>query len=494
MKKLTLLFFCVFFVKIIFAQQVVLNAPVKQAYDDILALKLSEAQKILKLEKERDPQNVFVDYLENYSDFIRVFISEDFNFFQKANKKFSKRVQRINNLPDNNPYKKLFLANMNLQWAFARIKFGQYLRGAWEINKSYRLITSNHQQFPDFLPDEITLGALHVMIGLVPSQYQWMLKIISMKGSVEQGKAEIYNVLETSRLDAHYGYLKDEALFFLGFIELNLAPNQKALNKLEVQLNRADTNNMMLSYLKVDILMRHGHNNEALRIISRMGNRDDYYRFYYLDYLHGECLLRKLDMNAAFYFQSFLKNFRGINYVKDAWRKLAWIDFLKGDTLGYFQNMDSVFVNGGQMVDADKQALIEAKAHKLPNPDLLHVRLLFDGGYYSRAKKILDGMKDKKLTPEEALERTYRYGRIADKQGKISDAKIWYKKTLKQGQNSPKYFAANASLMLGKIYETEDSLVLARKYYKQCLNLNFDEYHNSICGEAKELLTRLQNK
>lgn len=494
MKKLFLLIFMLFFARIILAQQVILNTPVKQAYEDILALKFSKAQKILSLERTRDPQNVYVDYLENYIDFIRVFVSEDFNFFQIANKKFPKRFQHISELPDSNPYKNLLLANMNLQWAFARIKFGQYLRAAWEINKSYRLVISNHQRFPDFLPDEITLGALHVMIGLVPSQFQWMLKIISMKGSVGQGKAEIYHVLETSNIDSKYAYLKDEALFFLGFLELNLSPNQKALNKLEVQLNRTDTNNMILKYLKVDILMRHGKNDEALNIISQMGNQHNYYRFYYLDYLHGECLLRKLDLNAAFYFRNFVHHFKGINYVKDAWRKLAWIDFLKGDTLGYFQAMDSVLVHGGKVVDADKQAFLEAESEKLPNSDLLYVRLLFDGGYYARAKKILNNMKGEKLSPEVNLERTYRYGRIADKEGQVQDAKIWYKRTLKEGQNSPRYFAANASLMLGRMYESEDSLGLARHYYQKCLNLNFDEYHNSICGEARESLSRLQNK
>jgi tetratricopeptide (TPR) repeat protein len=156
--------------------------------------------------------------------------------------------------------------------------------------------------------------------------------------------------------------------------------------------------------------------------------------------------------------------------------------------------MDSVLVYGGKVVDADKQAVIEAQSEKLPNSDLLHVRLLFDGGYYARAEKILNGMKGKKLSPEVSLECAYRYGRIADKQSRIPDAKIWYKRTLKEGENSQRYFAANASLMLGRLYESEDSLKLASHYYQTCLNLNFDEYHNSICGEAKESLARLQNK
>ncbi len=494
MKKIALVILSCFLVEIMPAQQVVLNAPVKKAYEDILALKLGSASRILTSEKQKDPQNVFVDYLENYSDFIRVFISEDFNFFQKADDHFSARYQRIENLPDNKPYKNLMLANMNLQWAFARLKFGQYVRGAWQINKAYRLITVNQQQFPGFLPDEITLGVLHVIIGLVPSQYQWMMKIISMKGSVEQGKREIYHVLQTSSLDTNYAYLRNEALFFLGFIELNLAPNQQALEKLSAELNRVDTSNMMLAYLKVDILMRHGENDAALKIISRMGNRHDYYRFYYLDYLHGECLLKKLDLNAGAYYRIFLKNFKGVNYVKDAWRKLAWVDFLKGDTLGYFQNMDSVLVKGNQVVDADKQALQEAKSHKLPNWALLHVRLLFDGGYYPQAEKILNEMQDAGMTSEESLERTYRYGRIAEKEGRVPAAKNWYRKTLQQGQNSPRYFAANASLMLGRMYESEDSLSLAKKYYKRCLTLDFDEYHNSICGEARESLNRIQHQ
>lgn len=495
MKKLILVCLSLFFVKIMPAQQVVLNARVTQAYEDILALKLNHAQKILEIERKSDPNNVMVDFLENYKDFIRVFISEDFNFFQKADKQFPERYQRITELPDSNPYKNLMLANMNLQWAFAHLKFGQYLRAAWELNKSYRLATDNSQRFPGFLPDEITLGVLHVIIGLVPSQYQWMLRIISMKGSVKEGKAEIYHVLETSNLNPNDTYLRNEALFFLGFIELNLSPNQKALDKLSGQLDRADTNNMMLAFLKVDILMRHGKNDEALNIISRMSKKHNYYRFYYLNYLYGECLLRKLKLNdAAIQYQIFLHNFKGVNYIKAAWRSLAWIDFLKGDTLGYFQKMDSVIVRGNQVVDGDKQAYLEAESRKVPDSDLLHVRLLFDGGYYQQAMRILNGMKNSTLTSEEKLERIYRYGRIVDKEGHIRDAKIWYKRTLKAGQNSTKYFAANASLMLGRIYETEDSLKLARKYYKRCLNLNFKAYHNSICGVARESLNRIRNK
>lgn len=495
MKKLVLVFLLLFFVKIMPAQQVILNAQLRQAYEDILALKLDQARKILMLEKEKDPKNVLVDYLENYSDFVRVFISENFSLFQQANEQFPLRYQKVAELPDSNPYRDQLLADMNLQWALARLKFGQYFRAALEINKSYRLVTHNNQQFPGFLPNKLTLGVLHVIIGLVPSQYQWILRIISMKGSVEEGKAEIYHVLETSDLNSNDTYLRNEALFFLGFMELNLAPNQKALNKLSEQLNRADTNNMMLAFLKVDILMRHGKNGEALNIISRMSKKHDYYRFYYLDYLYGECLLRKLKLNeAAVQYSIFLHHFRGVNYIKDAWRSLAWIDFLKGDTLGYFREMDSVIVRGNQMVDGDKQAYLEAKSHKVPNSDLLHVRLLFDGGYYQQAMQILNGMKDSILTSEEKLERIYRYGRIADMEGHKRDAKIWYKRTLQAGQNSPKYFAANASLMLGRIYETEDSLKMAKKYYKRCLTLNFNEYHNSICGVASESLNRIRNK
>ena len=495
MKKYFLFVLFLFAAPVIFGQHVKVDSLCRKAYSDIMSLRFATAKQLLKQEKQIDPANVYVDYLNNYMDFLRVFIDENPILFDQLDDSFDFRYNRIKQLPDTSRYKKLLLANMNLQWAFARLKFGQYFSAAWELNHAYRMLTSNVEQFPGFVPNYITLGVLHVMIGLVPDKYNWMLKIISMEGSVEQGKTEIYRVLDNTMKNPMYAYLRNEALFYLGFIELNLSSDRKALDKLMVYLDQTDNKNLLMVFLKTDIHARYGQNDLALKQLNNLPKGPEYFPFYYLHYIKGECYLRKLETDSATAsYRYFLKHFEGINYIKDAWRKQAWAVLLQNKQTVYHQLMDSVLVFGAIKVGADKEALIEAESGILPNTNLLRARLLFDGGYYSSSKTILDTMNTSHLTKDEQTERIYRYARIAHRQHYIVTAKKDYRETIVSGALSPRYFAANAALKMGEIYESEDSLALAKIYYEKCLDLNFDEYKNSILGKAKEGLERIREK
>lgn len=480
---------------ILSGQQVHIDSLSRSAYSQIISLHFGPANENLIKEKRRHPQNRFVDYLENYRDFLRVFIGENRELFDRLNDTFDVRYNRIRQLSDTSRYKNLLLANMNLQWALARLKFGQYFTAAWELNRAYRLLTDNTRRFPGFTPQYLSMGILHIMIGLIPDKYSWMLKIISVQGSVKQGKEEIYRTLDSAATNPRYAYLYPEALFYLGFIELNLSPGTKALERLEKYLRKTGDTNLLMVFLKTDIYIRQGQNDKALHLLKQAPQGPGYFPFYYLHYLKGECYLRKLDADSArVACRYFLKNFDGINYIKDAWRKLGWAALLQNKPALYRQCMDSVKVYGEAKTGADKEALKEALENRIPNKNLLRARLLFDGGYYLRAKVILDTMNTRNLSKEEQTERIYRYARIAHRQKLWAAAKKAYRQTISSGASSPRYFAANAALKLGEIYESEDSLSKARTFYEKCLNLDFDEYVNSIRGKAKEALERIAEK
>ena len=58
-------------------------------------------------------------------------------------------------------------AEINLQWAANRLKFGDYFTAAFEINKAYRQIQENNKKYPNFIPNKkfgtgyISLGVYH---------------------------------------------------------------------------------------------------------------------------------------------------------------------------------------------------------------------------------------------------------------------------------------------------------------------------------------------
>jgi hypothetical protein len=473
-------------------QKVELNDNCKDAYQNILALRFNAAHQKLEAEKEINPNNLFVPYLENYIDFLTVFISEDEEQFDWLEDNKSKRINTIKKLSDTSRFKKYMLGNIYLQWAVARLKFKEYITAAIEINKAYRLLEANAEEFPAFVPNNISLGVLHVMIGMVPEKYQWLLNIISMKGSVEEGRRELEYVLEESNRNETYHYLRTETLFYLGFIDLNIKPNagQLAFLLSELALNRKG--NLLLSYLSINILMRTGKNDSALFVFDENMEPDGYYPFYYLKYLSGECHLRKLDGDGASKdYHVFLSNFNGRNYVGDAWRKVGWSALIRGDSATYRNEMNKVIEFGNDDVDIDKEAKKEANAGIVPNTELIKTRLLFDGGYYIKADSVLNEISMVSLHAEEKIEWYYRRARVAHELGNIGQAKSYYNETIEIGSWSDRYYAGNSCLKLGGIYEMENNKTKAIYYYNLCSDLKFDEYENSIHAKAKAGLERV---
>jgi len=316
-----------------------------------------------------------------------------------------------------------------------------------------------------------------------------------MNGSVEQGRAELSKALQKSKTDTSYGYLRDETLFYLGFVELNINPDKKQALALLNQLTEARQDNLLLSYLSIDIYIRTGQNEAALKVFSQIENRKGTFPFHYLDYLNGECLLHELELQKARKkYTLFLENFTGKNYLKDAWRKTAWIALLGGDTLAYFDILRQVPLVGDDIVDIDKQAEKEAENAFLPNIELLKTRLLFDGGYYLKADSVLTMLPTENLTSEQNLERYYRRARIMHELGNMEEAKTAYLLTIEKGSESPRYFAGNAALKLAGIYESAGELTKAEQYYRTCLKFDFTEYRTSIRSKAKAGLKRVSDK
>ncbi len=483
--RLTVFIFLLCFFSTQSISQTHINDNCKEAYINVIGFKHTAARANLEIEKQINPDNPYIPYLNNYMDFLTVFIGEDRDVMDRMDNKKQERIKKIEALDDNDPIKKYMLGNMYLQFAVARIKFHENVTAAMEMNKAYHLLDRNDEQFPDFIPNKISLGGLHIGIGLIPDQYNWALRIVDLHGTVEQGTGELYEVLEASKT-SEYQYLRSEALFYLGMVELNLNPDKKKAQRLLDELRKNTDQGLLLDYMEVKMLMRGGKNDEALEKFKYAETQEHDYPVHYLNYLHAECLLRRLDTDEALdYYLKFLTHFKGRNYVKDAWRKMAWVGALSEDSVAYFSYLETASKSGHTDMDADKEAEREIERASLPNTDLLLARVLFDGGYYIKAELALMQMNINHISPIELVERNYRLGRIYDKRGKTDEAVKYYRLALDQGADFKRYFAANAALKLGQLFEKHGDYEQATYYYEACLDLNFDEYRNSIRGKAK---------
>ena len=471
-----------------------LNPRLRTAYSKIIGLRLGEGREILQKERAANPGNHLTVLYENYVDFLMAFITEDEGLFKQFKLNSSDRIKLLSKeeKEGTSPYHLYALAEMTLQEAMLKIKFHEYLAGATEIRKAYKMIQRNQIIFPSFLLNNKLDGFVHTMVGAVPQEYRWLIELVGMEGTVSGGMQELkdlYALLDGSGFECY----KEEVLFYLSIIHNAFSQDEIEADELMDLMMPFTKINPLLRYSYTNIAMKWGRNDEALPLFEPVLSDKGTFPFYYLNYKRGMARLRKLDLGAAEDFKFFLQNFAGINHRKSVLQKLAWIELLKGNRSKYEYYIKQCLAKGEMNVDEDKDAYQEAVSGEVPNIILLRARLLFDGGYYKQSWAEIGGKPvDSFPRFRDQLEVTYRLGRIMDKLGITDKAIQYYSQTYKNGLSHTYYFAANSALLLGILYEEKAEYNLATDYYKKCLSLRDHEYQNSIDQKAQAGIDRIK--
>ncbi len=463
----------------------------------MMCLRFDGASARMQSEKKINPDNQVPYIIENYIDFLKVLIGEedkDFNIL-KSNKE--QRLRKLAAKGKDSPWYLYSQSLIYLQTGVARIKFGEYVNAGLDINRAYRLLTENQRKFPDFVMNKAGLGILHSLIGTVPVKYKWAVNSLQFEGTIPEGNAEIAGAYRQLTSDPQLNFLLPETIFLLTFVTLNLSADIPAALNLVEKFNISNLKSIinespLLIYCFANIYARAGENDKVIRLITDCPRTPDMFHFNYLNYMLGVAKLNRLDKDACYPLLSFLGSFKGKNYIRSAYMHLAWYYLIQNEPQQYIHYIERIKLRGNDQVDNDREAL--GFANKISKPDihLLKARLLFDGGYYARARQELDGFKPTDV--KTGLEYIYRLGRIYHNWGKTDEAISYYAETIRKGENLPYYFAANSSLQLGIIFEKQNDFAQAKKYYLKVLNMNFDEYQFSITNKAQAGLNRIKGK
>ncbi len=468
------------------------NSNCRDAYRQIIELKFNEAEKRILQEKQMHPENLMTIYLENYIDFLKVIIGEKEEEFRELERKKSVRLNKIGQGPESSPFLLYCEANINLQWAIARIKFEEYFTAFFEINRAYKKLEKNRELFPGFYPNMIGLGLLHTMIGTVPDNYKWITKIIGLDGNVKVGMHELTTFIAAAEENKQYRIFIPEGLFFLSFMQMNLETDDSASRKIEEKIRQLDMESPLLIFVLSDHYQKEARNEDLLKVLEQYQIQHGTYPFNYLIYMRGLARLRKLDSAAIKDFEFYLRNFKGSSYKASARQKIAWLLLLQGDTLAYQQTIKQALDDPESIIGGDEYAKKEARNGHIPDTGLLKARILFDGGYYQRSVTVLDSIRPENEAPSFLAEYFYRYGRNYQELKEYKKALGYFKQCIQVGEELNSYYAANAALQSGIIYENTGQTAAARNHYNQCLEMDFDEYEWSIRHKAKARLNKLQ--
>ena len=455
-------------------------------------LHFSNVTSLIDKEKSGNPDNVYVYSLEGYADFLQTFLSENPSLYNTFKTNTDQRLAKLRSGDKNSPYYLLTQAEMILQRALVRARFKEYFNAAIDIRKSFKMISENQTRFPSFKPNLKILGLMHSVIGSVPQNYQWVVKLIGMHGTIRQGSGELHQLLDATKTNKDLSYIKNEVLLYLIFVESHLTKNKNVSLQL---LNEYDKNStsQLITFSFVNTYYTFDKNEMVIETLFNRKNDPQAYHMYYLDYIYAMAKLNRLDEDADVHFKKYVSEFSGNNFIKSSYQKLAWHGLIvKNDKQLYQQYIQNCITKGDDFSDEDKQALKEAQSHEVPNYYLLRARLLFDGGYYQKAlSEIATKSKDDFPNVKDKLELIYRLARIYDKSENKTRAIEMYKKTIEFGEKMQYYFAANSALNLGLIYEQQGDMVNAEMYYRKCLNMRNHEYQNSIDQKAKAGLDRI---
>jgi tetratricopeptide (TPR) repeat protein len=469
----------------------VFDANSAAAYKAIFDLRLNDARRYIAEEKSKYPQNGIAVLLDNYVDYFHLLTSDSKADYDKFKARRSDRIDALEDNDEKSPYYLFAQAEVYLQWGLIKAKFGDYTSSTMDLRKAQGLLKKNNEKFRDFLPNQKSLALIEVVFGAIPSNLKSIADLIGVRGNITKGVKQL-EAFKAQISGTPYSFYDDEAIFLLCFMDIDLLHNRGNYARLNSYLREMSDKSMLKTYLQGYVAFKTGHNDTAITYFESISESNQYTPMPTVQYLLGNAKLCRMDSDAQVYLINYLKTYRGTNYIKDTYLKLAYHYLLKGDALGYSNYLKLVRSKGYTTDEKDKQALKEANDAK-PDTDLLRSRFYFDGGYYSKA---LVQLKDKhqnelKLLRDQ-IELYYRLGRIYDRMNSFNEAIANYQKAINLGRNETFYYAANSALFSGMLYEQKKDNVKAAAYYNMTLKMKDHEYQNSIDTQAKEGLSRIK--
>jgi hypothetical protein len=160
-----------------------INPNCRKGLEEIFAFQFDKGKNILEQEKKQNPENDIPYLFENYIDCFTLIVGEDEETFNRLKDNKRIRLERLSRGDRHSPYYRYCIAEIYIQWAISRIKFREYITAAYELNKAYRLLEKNKEEYPGFIPNMKSLGLLHVLIGAVPDEYRWVTNIFKLDGN-----------------------------------------------------------------------------------------------------------------------------------------------------------------------------------------------------------------------------------------------------------------------------------------------------------------------
>lgn len=467
------------------------NSNCLKAYKQIMALQQEEANETLKAEIQKNPNNLIPHYLADYSDCLRILFNGNEDELPTFKINLDTRLDLLEQGDKSSAWHLFCKANIQFHWALVHLRSGENFKAANRFRKSFLYLKENKILHPQFQENNVLWGLEEAVAGAIPENYKWIGAVFGIRGNINKGVSEIAHYLNT-HMDGT-GAMQEEAMIYYGYLKFYLQSAPETAWRYLNGAQFAEQNNLMRSFIKANIALNYRKADIAYSILNKAKSVPYYEQYPILQYELAESMLLRLDMNCLSVYQQFLKSYKGDHFVKDSWLKMAWVAYLQDNKTARNEYLTQIVSKGNALTDADKQAQRFAEKPTWSLRSLLEVRLLIDGGFYTKALEKIQIIDKKELgNTVNVLDYNFRYGRIFEELKNDEKALLFYTATVQIGRDKKEYFAARAALQMAFIYERKGMKNEAIQQFNDCLSMRNHDAQSSIDQLAKAGLNRLE--
>ena len=386
-----------------------------------------------------------------------------------------------------NPFKAYLEVEWHLMLAFSSSQFMEYNKAVVELLRAWKGADQNRKLLPAGLQDRL-FGIMGVLFDQVPESYRKLLPVVGIDFMPGLG----FERLERCYRRAKKGSLEQlENALILLVAQYEFSDDHREAWLIGKEMETCLTSNPLVGFLLSLAALKAGENETAIPLMIRAGELA-VHRPGIMDYQLGRMYLYQGSGLAKDYLERFLSTYIGDNYVKSAWQKLGWYHVVQGDYKGYQHCSIRARQTKIASNDSDEQADRDMASERIPDPQLLRLRLLFDGGYYSTCLALARELESDEYPVKDGLpEIHYRMGRSLYAMGNKNDAVTQFRKVITAEEKPDSYILPYSAYYLGLISMEKGQPDKAKDYLSTCLKLNRFGYRDGIQRKAQKLLRAL---
>ncbi len=450
-----------------------ISVTADNALYEILNLRTVSARSLITKGKMDEPGNLYYEYLENWLEVIELSVYEQDERYPRYLQSFENRIKRIKATQNkSSPSYNILLGEMYAHAGMANLLYNDYLSGFRKILAADEYVDRNLKEHPGYWMNDKLSGTMHVAFDMMPSVLRWFANLFGLKGNAATGYKQLDQYMKIAQ---NQPGLQSEALLYYSFVLKLSKREQEAAEFMKRGTNLFHSPALNIYFLS-NLFYVAGRNEEALITLNSFPKDKIEVPFRHINYLEGKAKMNRLDPDANVPLSKYLEASHFKNNKREVCLKLSYFYFMLNDRdrFNYYTKLIDKLPKA--KMDRDKEADVENDRGYEPHPALLKARFLIAGGYFNKARAVIQTIAFNTLSFKAYQTEYYLLlAKIGIANRQFDEAIVLCNRAISIGRKMKEHYAADAALVAGIAAQQENKINVAIDYWKNSLDIDGQE-------------------